>query len=186
MKNIFALMLIFCTLYLSSCYNSSGGNNNTLIPTPVVDSQSKGGNIQLAYTNDSSIYESFTINDYTLNSMPGYSIYVTVAYNHTDSLWHLNLQTIDPKLNRMAIIFSGTSTTAIGTYTNTTNTCTLTDYTSGHTTTYAIVVGSNVSITQSSYPIKGNFNFNVRHDYFTSVATGSFIAYFWSIFYHVF
>jgi hypothetical protein len=178
MKNIFTVILALCILYLSSCYNSSGGNNSTLIPTPVVDSQSKGGNIQVTFINDSSVTENFFINDYTLNGKPGYSLYATVVYNHTDSLWHLNLQAIDQKTSRVALIFNGTDTAASGTFTNTANTSTFTDYTNGHTITYSILVGSTVNITQSSYPIQGTFAFNLSHNYFTTLATGSFIVYY--------
>jgi hypothetical protein len=177
MKNIFTLILLANILYLSSC-TSSGGNNSTLIVTPVVDSQSKGGNVQVSFTNDSSVTESFFINDYTLNSKPGYSIYAAVTYNHTDSLWHLNLQSIDQKLSRMAITFTGTDTSALGTFTSTTSTSTLTDYTNGHTTTYSILVGSTVTITQSSYPIEGSFTFKLSRNYFTTIATGTFKIYY--------
>lgn len=178
MKNIFTLIMVLGILHLSSCYSVSGGNNNTVIPTPVVDSQSKGGNIQVTFINDSSVTENFFINDYTLNGKPGYSIYATVAYNHTDSLWHLNIQAIDQEVSRIAMIFNGTSTTATGTYTNTSNTSTLTDYTNGHVVTYSILVGSTVTITQSSYPVQGTFGFNLSHNYFTTQATGSFNVYF--------
>lgn len=177
MKNIFTLLLAFGVLYLSSC-TSSGGNNSTLIVTPVVDSQSKGGNINVSFTNDSSQYETFFINDYTLDGRPGYSLFATVAYNHTDSLWHVNLQSIDPKFNRVAIIFTGTNTSALGTFTSNASICTMTDFTAGHTTTYSILVGSTVTITQSSYPIQGSFTFHLSYNYFTSFATGTFKIYY--------
>ena len=176
MKNILTLLLAISSLYLASCGN--GGNDSHIAPVVVPDSFSKGGYADVTYTNEDFETRSFFVNDLRKKGMPIYQLYGSVTYNHTDSLWHCQLQLIDQKMQKVAFTFYGSSPTSLGTYTATTHNSMLIDYTAGEYITYSILVGSTVNITQSTYPIEGSFNFTLYLNHFTTTATGSFKIYY--------
>ncbi len=175
MKRIVTFLMLTGIIYLSSCGN---GNNDSLPVVPVADTMSKGGFIQLSYVNDSGLISSFSINDVTIRNVAYYSLFASDIYNATDSLWHCKIQLTDLKMQQLAFTVNLINTSSTGTFTVTTNNSGFIDYTHGENITYSIYAGSTVEITQSSYPIQGNFNLILYKNHVTYPATGSFKIYY--------
>jgi len=173
MKNFFTILVIPCVLFLLSCGN--GGNNPPLTVLPSTDSVSKGDSLLFTYNNIGNGTENFSINDYSLNNSPYYSMYATITYNATDSLWHLKLQLIDHKMKQMALNLTMVGATQLGNYSIPNNSSTFTDYTLGQNTTFQVaMLGSSVNITQASYPIEGTLNLSLSYNYSLYDAFGNF------------
>ena len=100
MKNICTLLLLSVVIYCSSCGN---GANDGVKVLPVEDSSSKGGFFHVIYTNDSFQTKDFYVNDYKKGGWAVYTLFASVVYNHTDSLYHLEMQLIDQKMTRVAV-----------------------------------------------------------------------------------
>ena len=178
MKNIISLFLVSGIIYLSSCSN---GGNDSIAVTPAPDSTSKGSSffISIPYRNDlgASVIENDSIYDYIKNNVVVYALFANAAYNASDSLWHLKLQVLDQKIQKMELNITAINTAATGNYTITTNNSTVSFYKKGKNydyTTYSVLTGSTVNITQSSYPVQGTMDLHLCNNHDTIPATGSF------------
>ena len=166
MKNIFTLLLLSGVFYLSSCGN---GANDPIPYVPPADTIKNGSYFSAWFLNDQ-----FFIWDLKVNNVPVYNLHSSVIYNSTDSLWECRVFCTDFTKKQMDISFMAVGTSPTGTYTVVDNKSTLTDYSHGENKTYSIGIGSVVTLSQSSYPVKGLMNLTLNYNHNTVYANDTF------------
>jgi hypothetical protein len=174
MKNFLTAMLLFTgVIYLSSCSNKHDATTNSLI-VPPADSVSLNSLINLYFNNDT-----FAINDLTVKNLPIESLFASNTYNPADSTWITNIVLTDYTKTEVSLNLTAyrDSSSALGIYYVTTNSSTLTDYSTGANKTYSIMEGSILTLTQSTYPISGTLSLTLHYNSDTIGATGTFVIY---------
>lgn len=169
MKSSFILLMMAGLIYFSSC-----NNKNDNLNAPPVDSVSKGSYLQLQFDT-----KSFYFNDLILNSTPVYGLSAgTVSTDQFDTSFIGSILLKDFTSKQMALDLSGVHDSATGVFVVKNNASTLTDYSSGQNRKYSIGVGSVFKITVSgTYYTEGTMSLQLRYNYDTTRATGSFKIY---------
>jgi len=181
MKNFLTAILIFTgVVYLSSCSNRDSTTTNALI-VPPQDSISAGSIVTLYFNNDT-----FVTTDLAVKTIPIEAISASNVYNPSDSTWITTVVLTDYTRTKTSLNLTAyrDSSSPVGIYYFTTNTSTLTDFSTGANRPYSVMDGtfggyyrSSLTITNASYPISGTLSLMLHYNSDTINATGTFMIY---------
>ena len=168
-------------MLMASCGN---GSNDPLPVLPVADSTVLGSYLNINFSPltpvnnpDATLGDVFLLQDLALNGVPNMAIHASTIYNNADSLWECHIQVSDATNTRMALDVKAIGSSPTGTYTVMDNSSTFTNYKHGENKNYLVVVGSQINITQSTYPIKGTMGLTLYYNHNTIAANDSFKIY---------
>lgn len=176
MKSLSAILIFAGAISLSACSNKDNAATN-VITVPSVDSVTKGSHIKMFLSATDSLY----LTDLAVKTLPVETLTASDFYNPTDSTYSLRILVNDSKMKTVALNLSAKNSgmdPLATTYYVTSNSSTFTDYRTGENKTYAVQVGSYVTITQATNPIQGSMNLTLRYNMDSSkVLTGTFYIY---------